>query len=270
MRGAPLYCGRTRREETTISSSVAHSGWTDSGRALRITARSDPGRVRPNNEDAVGFVADEGIAVLADGMGGLNAGEVASRHAVDLVLQGLTAGLPLGQVVEDANRTIFQLSQSEEEYHNMGTTLVALRAANDKVWLANVGDSRIYRFRAGELVQLTTDHSVVQQYVDSGLMSEDEARSAPNRNIITRALGIEREVQVDLLESDLATEDTFMLCSDGVSDMLEPEALQALFQAEPDAPALVDAIVEAANSAGGLDNISVVLVQVVEESADAQ
>ena len=232
---------------------------------MQIIARSHPGRVRPNNEDSIGFVAHEGIAVLADGMGGLNAGEVASRHAVDLMLQGLTAGLSMQQAVVDANRTIYDLSRSDPELHNMGTTLVALRCVEDTLWLANVGDSRIYRYRASLLRQMTKDHSVVQQLVDGGVMSPAEAQVAPNRNIITRALGIEGEVEVDVLHDSISDDDLYMLCSDGVTDMLAPEALEALFQAHSleQAPLLVDAIVQAANDAGGSDNISLVLVHIV-------
>ena len=235
------------------------------GRSVQIIARSHPGRVRPNNEDSIGFVAHEGIAVLADGMGGLNAGEVASRHAVDLMLQGLTAGLSMQQAVVDANRTIYDLSRSDPELHNMGTTLVALRCVEDTLWLANVGDSRIYRYRASLLRQMTKDHSVVQQLVDGGVMSPAEAQVAPNRNIITRALGIEGEVEVDVLHDSISDDDLYMLCSDGVTDMLAPEALEALFQAHSleQAPLLVDAIVQAANDAGGSDNISLVLVHIV-------
>ena len=198
---------------------------------MQIVARSHPGRVRPNNEDSVGFVAQEGIAVLADGMGGLNAGEVASRHAVDLVVQGLTAGLSMEQAVEDANRTIFELSRNDSELHNMGTTLVALQLVDDTLWMANVGDSRIYRYRASQLTQLTTDHSVVQQLVDGGVLSPEEARVASNRNIITRALGLEERVEVDVLTSEICDDDLYMLCSDGVSDMLAPAALEALTSA---------------------------------------
>lgn len=247
---------------------------------VEIVARSHAGRVRPNNEDAVGFVADAGIAVLADGMGGLKAGEVASQQAVDLMLQGLSAGLPMAQAAMDANRAIYELSRNDPELEGMGTTLVAVRFSGDGLWLANVGDSRIYRYRARGLVQLTKDHSVVQQLVDSGVLSAAEARVAPNRNIITRALGIDGSVDVDVLSDAIAQDDLYMLCSDGVTDMLAPEDLTALFDTYQEQlsrrPAgvrlfcanLVDAIVQAANDAGGVDNISVVLVRVVAKASD--
>lgn len=263
-RCASLYLGPQFATDIAIATQVINSPQSDSVPKLNMVARSHAGLVRPNNEDSIGFVAAAGVAVLADGMGGLNAGEVASRHAVDLVLQGLAAGLPLQQVVEDANRTVFELSQNDSALNNMGTTLVAMQLVGDQLWLANVGDSRIYRFRAGTLSQLTHDHSVVQQFVDSGLMSAAEARVAPNRNIITRALGIEGGVEVDVLSDQPQVNDLYMLCSDGVTDMLAPDALEDLFVAHVQPSELVDAIVDASNAAGGVDNISAVLVHVEE------
>ena len=164
-------------------------------------------------------------------------------------------------MVEEANQAIFDRAQTDSALHNMGTTLVALCLVADRIWLANVGDSRIYRFRDGGLVQLTHDHSVVQQMVDGGLMSMDEARVAPNRNIITRALGIEPGVEVDVTQDTPQAADLYMLCSDGVTDMIAPDTLQGLFCDHPAPATLIDAIVDAANAAGGGDNISAVLVQ---------
>lgn len=245
---------------TVIVTEVLNSETPGSAAALQMVARSHAGKVRPNNEDSIGFLAHTGSAVLADGMGGLNAGEVASHQAVELVLKGLGAGLGMQQVIEDANRAIYTLSQTDPSLNNMGTTLVALQLIGDVVWLGNVGDSRIYRHRCGELVQLTRDHSVVQQLVDGGVMTPDEARSAPNRNIITRALGIESEVEVQVLQDIPQAEDVYMLCSDGVTDMLDPVALDNLFKAHKTPQRLLDAIVDAANEAGGVDNISAILV----------
>ncbi len=254
---------------TEVATDAASSGPERSVLALEIVARSHAGRVRGNNEDSIAFLSLSGIAVLADGMGGLNAGEVASREAADRVLKGLGAGMGMQQVVEDANASIFELSRSDAELNNMGTTLVALQLVDNQMWLANVGDSRIYRFRDQTLDQLTCDHSVVQQLVDSGLMTAAEARQAPNRNIITRALGIEATVEVDVLEEQPQASDLYMLCSDGVTDMLEPEELQALFVAHSAPSLLVDAIVDAANTAGGFDNISVILVTVTGKKGAA-
>jgi len=270
---APLYLADRFFDETVISShntpeKAPHSAQTGASAALglQIVARSHAGRVRPNNEDSIAFCSPRGIAVLADGMGGLNAGEVASREAVDRVLNGLTVGLGIQQVIEEANRSIFDLSQSDPELHNMGTTLVALQLVGSQIWLANVGDSRIYRFRDRSLAQLTCDHSVVQQLVDGGLMTAAEARKAPNRNIITRALGIDAVVEVDVHEDLPLVDDLYMLCSDGVTDMLDPKTLHALFDTEPNPSRLVDAIVDTANRAGGFDNISVLLVTITAET----
>jgi len=255
----------SREDATDDALDAAGSSPERSAFVLEIVARSHAGRVRENNEDSIAFLSPAGIAVLADGMGGLNAGEVASREAADRVLQGLGAGQGMQQVVEEANRSIFELSQSNAELQNMGTTLVALQLVGSQMWFGNVGDSRIYRYRDKTLAQLTSDHSVVQQLVDGGLMTAAEARRAPNRNIITRALGIESFVEVDILEEQPKEHDLYMLCSDGVTDMLEPEVLEALFVAHSAPTRLVDAIVDAANSAGGFDNISVVLVAVAAE-----
>ena len=247
---------------TEAATDAANSEPERSAFALEMVARSHAGRVRENNEDSIAFRSPVGIAVLADGMGGLNAGEVASREAADRVLEGLVAGQGMQQVVEEANRSVFELSRTDAELNNMGTTLVALQLVGGQIWLGNVGDSRIYRFRDQTLDQLTSDHSVVQQLVDGGLMTPEEARRAPNRNIITRALGIENAVEVDVIEEQPQASDIYMLCSDGVTDMLEPEALKALFVAHSAPTDLVDAIVDAANTAGGYDNISVILVTV--------
>lgn len=261
--GLPRYTWRTVfPDEADIATEVASPEPEAQAFALQMFARSHAGRVRPNNEDSIAFLSLAGTAVLADGMGGLNAGEVASREAVDRVLKGLGAGLGMRQVIEDANRSIFELSQSDDDLRNMGTTLVALQLEGSHLWLGNVGDSRIYRYRDEKLAQLTIDHSVVQQLVDNGLMTEAEARRAPNRNIITRALGIEAAVLVDVIEEEPKARDLYMLCSDGVTDMIEPEALQALFVEHAAPASLVDAIVSAANTAGGFDNISVILVTV--------
>ena len=226
-----------------------------------MVGRTHQGRVRTNNEDAISFDTVAGIAVLADGMGGLNAGEVASRIAVDTVFTALLSRQPLADAVLAANERVFESARSNAAWRNMGTTLIAARIGAGELSFANVGDSRIYRYRGGQLEQLSQDHSVVQQLIDSGALSEEEAWLAPNRNIITRALGIEAVVEVDLHSVPLAPADLFLLCSDGLSDMLRLADLQALFERHADAPAqLVDALVDAANDAGGVDNISVLLV----------
>ena len=229
--------------------------------AMYIYGRSDQGRVRTNNEDAISFDTTAGIAVLADGMGGLNAGEVASRIAVDTVFTALLSRQPLLEAVTAANLRVFESARSNKSWRNMGTTLVAAVIEAGELRFANVGDSRVYRCRAGSLEQLSVDHSVVQQLRDAGALSDEEVWLAPNRNIITRALGLEANVEVDLLNVPLEPADLFLLCSDGLSDMLRHEELQAIFEYNAGEPGnLVDALVDAANIAGGADNISVLLV----------
>jgi len=226
-----------------------------------MIGRTHQGRVRANNEDAISFDTAAGIAVLADGMGGLNAGEVASHMAVDTVFTELLSRQPLAEAVSVANRRVFESARSNPAWRNMGTTLIAACIGDGELNFANVGDSRIYRYSGGVLEQLSRDHSVVQQLLDSGALSEEEAWHAPNRNIITRALGIEASVEVDLHTVPLSPVDLFLLCSDGLSDMLRLAELEALFTRYADAPAdLVDALIDAANDAGGADNISVLLV----------
>ncbi|MEM7217268.1 MAG: protein phosphatase 2C domain-containing protein [Pseudomonadota bacterium] len=231
---------------------------TDSA-AMQIYARTDPGRVRDNNEDAVAFDASAGVAVLADGMGGLNAGEVASEVAVDVVMDALVAGADLDAAVSRANARVFELAQTSTRLQSMGTTLVAVRLEADGLACANVGDSRLYRLRDDGLEQLSRDHSIVQQFVDSGVMTADEAWQAPNRNVITRAVGVELTVEAELHRFDVRPGDRFLLCSDGLSDMLRATHLEELVRKHADAPqVLLAALVEAANAAGGEDNISAV------------
>ena len=226
----------------------------------RILGRTDVGRVRSNNEDAIAFDSAAQLAVLADGMGGLNAGEVASRIAADRVLTGVLDGETLETAVRAANRAVYEQSRRRREHHHMGTTLVALQLSPERVQLANVGDSRAYRFLGGVLTQLTHDHSLVQQWVDEGLMTAEQARVAPDRNIITRAVGLEEPVAVDILSYPRHAGERYLLCSDGLTDLVEPARLQALFEREPDPERLLDALVLAAAEAGGTDNVSVVLV----------
>jgi PPM family protein phosphatase len=239
---------------------------------MRIAARSDQGRVRDNNEDCLAYDARLGIAVLADGMGGLRAGEVASATAVDAVMQHLTenterlkadVGDTLREALDLANRRVYALADSRREFNGMGTTLVVGAMHDGQFIAAHVGDSRAYRFRDGSLTRLTSDHSLVQQLVEQGILSAAEARRAPNRNIVTRAVGIEFEVECDLVEVDALDGDVFLLCSDGLTDMID-DATIAYFCAEhtDDEPTrLVETLVNAALTEGGYDNISVVALK---------
>ena len=239
---------------------------------MRIAARSDQGKIRQNNEDCLAYDARLGIAVLADGMGGLNAGEVASSTAIEVVMQHLVeqvdrvgAGHPgalLRDALTQANQRVCALADSRRELNGMGTTLVAAIVHAGTFVVAHVGDSRAYRFRSGELARLTADHSLVQQLVAQGILSAAEARLAPNRNIVTRAIGIEVEVECDLTEVDAGAGDLFLLCSDGLTDMID-DALIARLCAQfgnDDVARLADALIDAALGAGGFDNVSVIVL----------
>lgn len=238
---------------------------------MRMVARTDQGKVRENNEDCFALNPDRGIAVLADGMGGLKAGEVASEEAVRLTMQGLERALDrsggtlahdaLRDVIAEANRVVHALADSRYDYQGMGTTLVCAVVMGDRAIVAHVGDSRAYRYDGGGLVRLTADHSLVQQLVDEGVLTDEEALRAPNRNIVTRAVGIESEVAVDVRDVNVASGDLLLLCTDGLTDLVDDRELGRLcagFGEQLDE--LVDELIAAALSRGGVDNISVVAI----------
>ena len=241
---------------------------------MKIIGRTHPGQVRPNNEDAFDYDVEAGVAVLADGMGGLNAGEVASTRTVAAVLEALASqhrtadGIhrnaeDLRDAVAIANRHVYELSREQRELRNMGTTVVVLAMLDAKrLAVAHVGDSRAYRLNAAGIEPLTKDHSVVQAMVDQGVMSAEEARIATNRNIITRAIGLEPDVLVDVEEFAHGADDVYLLCSDGLTDMVDDARLEALWLEHRDKSLeqLAELFVDAAVHAGGFDNVAVVLV----------
>jgi protein phosphatase len=242
------------------------------GIALDIVGRSDVGRVRTANEDEIVFDSEHGIAILADGMGGLAAGEVASQTAAAAVYEAvkrageLDEGL-LRAAFHDANRQVLALSRAPDA-GAMGTTLVVwLDVGYGQCFVAHVGDSRAYRLRDHNLSPLTEDHSVVQQLINEGVLSKTEARVSSQRNIITRAIGLEPVVQVDLRSWVRGQGDVFLLCSDGLTDMLSETELQQLLirclasDGSGDLEAVADELVAAANEAGGSDNVSVLLIR---------
>lgn len=248
---------------------------------------SDTGRVREHNEDAIGTNADIGLMVLADGMGGYNAGEVASGIAVQIVTELATeaatredradidahSGLMrqsiiLRDSVYRANKIIYQTAQSQTHCEGMGTTIVACMFFDNKVSVAHVGDSRAYRLRGGSLEQITLDHSLLQELVDRGFYSAEEAQRSTNRNYVTRALGVEPTVEVEVHEYDVLPDDVYLLCSDGLPDMVEDEDIHLTiktFNASLDV--VSQQLVELANDHGGRDNVSVMLAQVLEPFA---
>lgn len=250
---------------------------------IQIAEFTDTGRVREHNEDAVGSNPDIGLMVLADGMGGYNAGEVASGIAVQIVSELAVAGanreeredidphsglmrqsIVLRDAVYRANKIIFQTAQSQTHCEGMGTTIVACMFYDNKISIAHVGDSRAYRLRGDTFEQLTLDHSLLQELVDRGFYSHDEAQRSTNRNYVTRALGVEPTVEVEVHEHDVLPDDIYLLCSDGLPDMVEDEDIHltiSTFNASLDV--VGQQLIELANDHGGRDNVSVMLAQVV-------
>ncbi len=245
---------------------------------------TDTGRVREHNEDAIGSVPEIGLMVLADGMGGYNAGEVASGIAVQIVTELATVGanreerddidphsgmmrqsIVLRDAVYRANKIIYQTAQSQTHCEGMGTTIVACMFYDDRVSIAHVGDSRAYRMRDGSLEQITLDHSLLQELVDRGFYSEEEAQRSTNRNYVTRALGVEPIVEVEVHEHDVLPDDVYVLCSDGLSDMVEDDDIHLTISTFNASLEVVgQQLVDLANDHGGRDNISVMLAQIKE------
>ena len=238
-------------------------------------AHTDPGRVRTNNEDAVSVDTHACIAVLADGMGGYNAGEVAAHMATSFVhtemarwLAQAPQPLALHDVrraleicISNANLAIFDAAESNPQYNGMGTTLVAGVFCGPQLILAHVGDSRAYRLRAGVLTQITRDHSWLQEQIDAGWLTLEQAALSGGRNLVTRALGAESTVAVELNEFKIAPGDLILMCSDGLSEMLSPADMAALAGSAAPLDDKAKALIAAANANGGRDNISVLLVQ---------
>jgi PPM family protein phosphatase len=232
-------------------------------------AATHQGRVRDHNEDALwprpndqgvarGEAADHFLAAVADGMGGHIGGEVASRLAIEAAV---AAGGDAVARVLAANAAVVATARDRPRLTGMGTTLTLAVFAGDMVEIGHIGDSRAYRYREGKLEQLTRDHSLVAEMVASGELRPEEAATHPFRSVITRALGLESAVAVDLVQRDLLPGDRFLLCSDGLTTMLAGPQIAALL-AGRDGPAAAAALVEAANRAGGFDNTSVVVVDV--------
>lgn len=249
--------------------------------ALEIVSQTDPGMVRSHNEDSVASDAGCGLVVLADGMGGYNAGEVASGIAVSVLASEVRhrledarpedldeAGTELGQSllldnVRKANLSIFHAAQSQPQYSGMGTTIVTALFYDDRVAVAHVGDSRMYRLRGEELETITRDHSLLQEQIDSGLISKEDARLSKNKNLVTRAVGIDSEVEPELHVFDVQVGDLYLLCSDGLNDMVEDEDIGMTLQMmQNNLPLAATQLIQMANDNGGRDNVSVILVKV--------
>jgi protein phosphatase len=231
---------------------------------VRTASATDPGRRRRHNEDA--FVCEPPLFAIADGMGGAQAGELASALAAAVVghadADGRTGRELVVGLIEDANRSVYERAASDAAVSGMGTTMTVALAENDHVWIGHVGDSRAYLLRDGELEQLTDDHSLVAELVRSGRLTPEEAGQHPNRSMITRVLGTEPDVEVDVLAVQTRPGDVFVLCSDGLSSMVGDDAIRDVLEGhEDDLAAAARVLVDAANAAGGEDNITVVLFE---------
>lgn len=234
---------------------------------LVVGAATDVGRVRDGNEDA--YLVDDamGLVAVADGMGGHRGGEVASATALEALRAAISTGRPLREAVEDANRAVFDKAQTDESLRGMGTTITAATlAAGGTLLIGHVGDSRAYLLRNGELRQVTTDHSLVEELVRDGRLTPDEAAVHPQRSIITRALGVDSSVEVDVYPVELQAGDVLMFCSDGLTGMLQPDLIAAELRREDSPARAATRLVDAANASGGEDNITVVVVAVTDEA----
>jgi protein phosphatase len=253
--------------------------------ALSIVRLSDTGKLRKRNEDTIASDVSIGLAVLADGMGGYNAGDVASQMAVLTITADLktkfkhaiqenqiidTSNIKshLVNAVNTANNAIFQVSKEQAQCAGMGTTLVLSVFIDNKVVIGHIGDSRAYLFRNHDLTQLTNDHSVLQEQLDSGLLTAEQAKFVTYKNYVTRALGVESEVDLELSTFDVAIDDIYLLCSDGLTEMVEEDEIRTtLIENSDDLAHAANTLVQKANQHGGKDNISVILIEVLAEFA---
>ena len=251
---------------------------------VEIVCQTDVGQVRDHNEDYVSSDDRIGLAVLADGMGGLNAGEVASSMSVHLLMDELRAyaagestleqelaegdDMPnqsqiVARAIEKANSSVFHVSQTQPHCEGMGTTIAVSMFYDNKVTIGHIGDSRVYRFRDNKLEQITKDHSFVQELIDKGLYTKDEARASSKKNVVTRALGVAPKVVPEVHEYKVKQGDLFLMCSDGLTDLVGDSDIEKTFR-ELGSNLSVTAghLVEVANASGGKDNISVVLIRI--------
>jgi serine/threonine protein phosphatase PrpC len=248
--------------------------------SLDFALKTHPGLVRPLNEDSIGAEPSAGLFVLADGLGGYNAGEIASTMAVSALLAGLTGRLDaargstelfnpqhvLRDALVDMNTTIFRAALNSTAFEGMATTVVIAWLLGPVLWVAHTGDSRLYRLRNDVLEQVTRDHSFSQELLDAGMVTEEEARTLPAKNLVTRALGANADIEPEVHSYDVREGDILLLCSDGLTEMVTHHEIEGILAAS--GASLADAarrLVDMANEAGGRDNISIVLARVVLE-----
>lgn len=253
--------------------------------SLEMAKATHTGMVRSHNEDSMATDAEIGLAVLADGMGGYNAGEVASGIATALISSEIrealvrhaphkvdnATGAPfattlLANIIAKANTSIFQSANSQPQYAGMGTTLVVTLFCNNQMTIAHIGDSRCYRQRGGKLEQVTRDHSLLQEQIDSGLLTKEAAKRSQNKNLVTRALGIEPAVEAEIHTYPALEGDIYLVCSDGLNDMVEDEDIEmTLSVLGANLQLAAEQLVQMANDNGGRDNISVVVIKVMKD-----
>lgn len=238
---------------------------------MEISAATSAGCIRPLNEDAY-YVSEPDstgmvLAIVADGMGGHNAGEIASGKAVGIVQKDVaeqsdkSAREILVKAVDDANREIYEMSKNKESLSGMGTTMTACVAENNNVTAVQVGDSRLYRIRKDSITQITKDHSLVEMLVESGEITKEEAKSHPQKNIITRAVGTDKTVESDVYEFKTKKDDVILLCSDGLVNMVEDETILSIINTSKNLEEAANNLVLSAETAGGTDNITVILIR---------
>jgi protein phosphatase len=252
---------------------------------ITIMGLTDTGIVRAKNEDCIGFDSALGLVVLADGMGGHRGGEIASTMTVDTIISNLQQKLPktsageideasgfskesirLQNAVAEANQSVFQASESNPDHKGMGTTIVVLQFYNNTFSLAHIGDSRCYRLRSGKFEQITKDHSLLQELIDRGFYTPEEARKSMNKNLVTRALGIDPVVMPDIQEDIVLKNDIYLLCSDGLTDLVEDEDIYlTINQFSANLEDAAKQLITKANQNGGKDNISVMLCRIEDD-----
>ncbi len=252
-----------------------------------MAGQTDTGCMRDNNEDAIAMDEALGLAVLADGMGGHRGGEMASAITVSTITETLKRKLKkishggmdddsdysiesvaVHDAIMQANQRVYSASQENQQYHGMGTTVVVTLFYDNRFTVAHVGDSRLYRLRDGELEQITRDHSLMQELIDRGFYTPEQARQSLNKNLVTRAIGIEDRVQIDIQEDVALVDDIYLLCSDGLSDMIEDNLTQHILMKYSDNLQKAAAeLIREANAHGGKDNVSVILIRPVKPFA---
>lgn len=252
---------------------------------ITIMGLTDTGIVRSKNEDSIGFDSALGLVVLADGMGGHRGGEVASNMTVDTIIDKLQQSLPeissgevdeasgfsresicIQDAVVEANKLVYQSSEANPDHKGMGTTIVVLQFYNNSFSLAHIGDSRCYRLRSDKFEQITKDHSLLQELIDRGFYTPEEARKSMNKNLVTRALGIDPVVMPDIQEDIVLKNDLYLLCSDGLTDLVEDEDIYlTIKQFSANLEEAAKQLITKANQKGGKDNISVMLCRIEDD-----